>query len=709
MSWSDADSGGSAQRSSDIDERDERGSRELFSGTKLKCLIRVSKDGIRDKAHFDRRETPGRIRFRCLREGCQFSCICKHAPSDPAMDDRWTITTIGVHEHPANDSFMPKPLREHLHVATAKEAALGSHGADLALRVTRRIGVTISAHITSRLQRKLLCSEQAECWYKMLPLLERLEESGFHTRYITENGDEESLLYCYVETCYAEHFLQSAAFTGVIFIDGAFMTDAAKHMMLAVCTTTADRIILPLALAIVDSENNESYRFLFESMQEGAFEFCRRVTVFADQHPAIESALRRVFIDRTESAQSNESEESAESEDSEESAESEESGEPAGSEESGESEESEQGYDYILMPCLWHLSKHMKGSKDFKAVIRADNKEVYKALLARYRKQHPSESPRFMPHIQRMAIHGNDSQADRCFGYFADSPVECLNSLLKKERAKEPFLLVEAFLELSLHQRARQLENSKEGLRCPQAMAMEAYRDKQSGQLVVEKKSATRFQVTEILSSQLRSRYTVHVLGGTLKCDCKGYERDGIPCRHVYAVRRNFPDLKVPDFWPCYQNAVIREALGINKQGQPLEFLVPSLTDLEERRIPLHTPKRKPGRPRTRRFRSTREQLSGLKQARYCGYCGELCHHTKRKCPERPAVKEQTDHISDLVRSRIAIARKNSRRRSIVAKPRRRDTTMQTRSKSRPSTPMETRNRAATPPKRGPGRPRRRT
>lgn len=685
----------------------------VVTGSKIECLCQISKDAIRDQAHLERRSYENAIRFRCKREGCSFSCICRimrrrddngaggenknpeildvninpdvlhdnSYSSDDDVDygDRWEVIARGVHKHPKDadgrDFFVGVPLREHVQVVTAQKAAGNKRGKALAEEVSTELTVPVRPHVTARLAKRLTCSEQAQCWYKMLPLLERLNENDFHTAVKTD-GNDQSLVYCYVETCYAAHFLESQAFIGVLFLDGAHMSDIAKHTMLSVCTVTADKIILPLAMAVVDSENNESYKFFMQSMKDGAFSSCKQATIFADQHAAIKHALRTVFGVEDASDEDYSEEEDSSEEDS-------------SVTESQSDESIEDSYDYLFMPCIWHLTKHMKGKEQFKQLVWTDHKLLYKARKAQYIKTHPSEYQRFKKDLHRMAYAAKNSKSERCFGYVADSPVESLNSLLRDERATEPAGLIEQFLEASLDRRKRQLEKLKDRESdCHTAMAREKRRREIAKTLAVTMKSQRSYDVTEIWTQTVAGRYNVQVNDKEIvSCSCREYERLGVACRHMHAVNQKYPGILPPVPRKCYHSATIREALGVDNNGVPLTFRLPNLTDLEPVEQPLHAPKQRPGRPKIKRFKSVIERYSGQEQLRRCSCCKKMCHHTRRTCPDRlaEAAEEATNPTPDDMGPGRCSQPKRTRRSPVPP------TTIQTRSRSRSPAPMATR------------------
>ena len=580
---------------------------EMQKATKQQCLCLVSADGIKADAKFKRTTHAHNIQFECQRTGCHFSVTISELSEDddtPETEERlWTIKSIGEHQHDPTENFTPAPLQEHLRAVIAQEAALGLTGIELTRSVSDKIGVDIQPHVTRYIEKKVFKQDHETCWRKLLPMLELLNRSGFPTNVLlADEEDPNSLKFCYVETPFASHWIDSRGFIGVAFLDGAHTTSATKHTMLAVCTVSGDHIIIPLGVAMVDTENNSSYEFMMESMKSGAFNNRSRCTIFSDGHAAINHALEVFRLEETE--------------------------------------DGEAKYDYIQAPCLHHMMKRMKGRRAFVDLVRCDHKRLFEVRLEAFKDEHPCEYERCKDVIQLMAYKGSKSIADRCFGFIADSPIESLNGALKKARKEEFYYLIQQFLHWSLEQRdvqLRKLPEKGEEL-CDSAVNVIRARKRAAADLAVKQITATQYVVLDVFSTQMQLQYTVQVEDQVYTCHCGEYNRSGIPCKHIFATDAKFPRMgRLPAVWDCYTAQSIRDGLRSNAQ-----FTVPAMDDLEERAGDLPAPARPPGRPRTKRLRPISEHIQyGHKIQRKCGYCGEMCHHDKRSCPVRKRNEEE--------------------------------------------------------------------
>ena len=113
------------------------------------------------------------------------------------------------------------------------------------------------------------------------------------------------------------------------------------------------------------------------------------------------------------------------------------------------------------------------------------------------------------------------------------------------------------------------------------------------------------------------------------------YNRDGVPCRHEYAVGKRFGlQHMIRDIAEFNETANIRAAMGE-------DFDMPNLGNLEEKNIALPQINVHPGRPKTLRGRGCNEfYFKGT--PRKCSICGKV-GHDRRKCKETDKEKEELD------------------------------------------------------------------
>ncbi|XP_033513772.1 uncharacterized protein [Nicotiana tomentosiformis] len=80
----------------------------------------------------------------------------------------------------------------------------------------------------------------------------------------------------------------------VVIVDGTFLKSAYRGIMLTASTMDAAGSILPLAYAVVDSENDTSWRYFFEQFKH-AYEEKPNMCVFSDRNESILKATSTVY------------------------------------------------------------------------------------------------------------------------------------------------------------------------------------------------------------------------------------------------------------------------------------------------------------------------------------------------------------------------------------------------------------------------------
>ena len=80
----------------------------------------------------------------------------------------------------------------------------------------------------------------------------------------------------------------------IISIDGTFLTGHFKGCMLIACTLDVNNKIFPLAMALVDSENDESYEWFLGNLRR-AYGIRDDLVIVSDRHSSIQRAVLRVF------------------------------------------------------------------------------------------------------------------------------------------------------------------------------------------------------------------------------------------------------------------------------------------------------------------------------------------------------------------------------------------------------------------------------
>ena len=534
----------------------------------IEALLALSRRLVSDgtSAHITKRSC-GSVHFKCN--------FCDVTYSIEEEDGLWNISQTG--EHDQNTNHEPRPMTEAISYYVSKGSSKELKGKNLVQYVCRKVEMTvprstIDYHIAKRMDK------QWEKQWRMVPaLVHRWCDNGLKGELIMEEGK----LQGFVLTLPSVSILQSEAFIGIIFADGCHVSDKLKSTLLTLCTMTADRIILPLAFLLGPGEDKPSYTRLFRVLKDI---FPSKFTLMSDSGTAVTSSYQDVFGD--------------------------------------------DGW----VPCAWHLTKSMRKDvmKKILAILRADNIELYHAMREVLRKEHPSIAEQWETKLDRMAYLGTNYQG--CFEIISDSPIESLNSAIAKARQCEPIELVRSIVAFHNSQIRRQIEklNLHKEL-CETGRNTKASRRKHAKSLIVDRKDDACFEVTEYSSFDLRLVYNVAKIGdgkGDWCCSCKGFERIGMPCRHLYAVERTQGTKVSPSCREFFKSEVIYKAV------RNLELTL-SFSDLPEAMdVNLRVTKRHPGRPRLQRFKSFREYLGERAKNLTCSKCHRKGHTARsRMCP----------------------------------------------------------------------------
>ncbi|KAL6532252.1 hypothetical protein OROGR_014222 [Orobanche gracilis] len=82
----------------------------------------------------------------------------------------------------------------------------------------------------------------------------------------------------------------------IIVVDGTFINSAYMGTLLAASTQDANRSIIPIAFAVVDSENEDSWTWFFKNLRK-AIGVRPKQCIVSDRHHAIVKGLEAVFPD----------------------------------------------------------------------------------------------------------------------------------------------------------------------------------------------------------------------------------------------------------------------------------------------------------------------------------------------------------------------------------------------------------------------------
>ena len=493
----------------------------------------------------------------------------------------WKAFQYGEHQN--HKKNCPKPLKEHLVLAVAKSSLENQK------LIHEEIGTFVPDYTIRRIKREKLSDNSWELLWKKLPsFIESLKKNGIQAD--LSIGNDEVIKSIFVAMPHSPIFCNSAAFLGMVFIDGTFCTNKMKTTIIGAVTVTADRIIIPLAVAlVVGNETIENYTY-FLNQQLKFLSDSEFIIFMADQHPSIQSSLSTVYPKSR----------------------------------------------YI--PCAWHVAKHLHcPSVLLFDLLKIDHPSLFNIRWKEFEKNYPQSSKKVSSIISSMSYTGQNNTK---LGYISDSPIESFNRAILELRDKEPLIILDGILRWSIRQCSLQLSKLNENLYCKTAYKKIQSRKEDSKLLPVKYQKDGTYVVIEIYQESTEISYLVRENDNHLFCDCNGYDRDGIPCRHEYAVAGRYGiETKLRSVALFHYSNVIRKSLENN-------IKIPNLGQLEERNIPLPKVVKHPGRPKkVRRIKSSRE-IS--KKLRKCSYCQKLVYHNKRTCPERLEILSKTTNQEEI-------------------------------------------------------------
>ena len=286
--------------------------------------------------------------------------------------------------------------------------------------------------------------------------------------------------------------------------------------------------------------------------------------------------------------------------------------------------------DVKLLPCMFHVCQGMSDAlrSEIKDILVCDHLEVYNVMKEIFSREHRAVYDKHSEKLELMSFMSNKFSG--IFEFIADSPIESLNSAIKKERSLEPVQVMEGLIHFTKKQIEHQTELLMGANTYCQACTNTIERRKEQGQNLACRKETRNYFVHETFCVGVSVEYKVQILNGKLSCSCEGYERLGIPCRHIYAVYNKYFETHsmLPEIKSMHCVQTIEQAL------KQMNVDVNTL-NLEEIEVSHCAPKRRPGRPRKKRYRALREYLPVNKNI-HCGACGKE-GHTRRShlCPAR--------------------------------------------------------------------------
>ena len=507
-------------------------------------------------------------------------------------DTTWDVYMRGMHGH---EKGTGKPLVQYLKMCITEGIDRRLSGASLLKFVRDKTKTKLPASTIYYHMAKNPTKDWQAIWRKIPSLVDRLEGAGLHCeKFFLEEGDR-SIFESVIFELPGMRLCSSDAFLGLIFVDGCHLNDRLRSTLLSMATITSDHILIPLVAMICPSEDKISYERLFRFVK---MRLPQQFTIMSDQSQAMLPAFESVF------------------------------GVSSG---------------VKRLPCFFHIAKSLNAEArwEMKQVLTCDHKEAYSVMLECFQRGHPALFEKLKGVISQMSY-----MSDTYHGVFeiiADSAIESLNAAILDLRSREPLELIEGLITFTNTQLDKQIENIG-FLEISRGCSNTITARKTKAKGLSCRKTRSKFVVTEKFVTGVMVEYNVQKLNGTLHCQCKGYERLGIPCRHIYAVCDKFPKKEkyLPPIWAVHRASTIATAARESRVSV-------NFGDLrEDKKLVLRSAGRRPGRHRTKRFRTYREYLTKECNMK-CSACGKV-GHTKRsnKCELRKDKKTKQRRLPTL-------------------------------------------------------------
>lgn len=541
----------------------------IKSGEYQTCIRVMSVSGVINNTHWIiKKKTDSRILYKCAHENC--NCRAEVISKIINGDITWEAYQIGTHTNHTQN--LAKPLKEHLIMAISKASY---ENKSIQESIISDVKMKVSNQTINRIKRtKYILNIWESMWKKLPDFVNLLNKDQILSHIWIEN--EDNIKSVFLTFPYVDIFCKSDAFLNIIFVDGTFCTDHNHSTLLAAVTVTADKVILPIGVAITNGETNENYTYFLEQLSKYVLD-SPELTFLSDRHPAIISSISKVYpLSKS-------------------------------------------------IPCAWHVLQHIRCPKVvFFELIKTDNVKLYNARKAAFIAKYPKSADKIYDLIDKMSYIGNNNVK---MGYISDSPIESFNNSIKEYRDKEPLLILYKVFQWSISQREKQLKLLNiNNIYCNTAIYKKNSKKEMSTFLTVVKQKDNTYIVIEFARGNLEVWYIVKEFLDSIICDCNGYERDGIPCRHEHAVAERFGLIyKLRKIAKFNETKVIKFALGES-------YECPNIGNLIEHNVMLPNIKRGPGRPKTLRYRSIDEYIVKKSPRRVCSICKKPGHN-KRSCP----------------------------------------------------------------------------
>lgn len=439
-------------------------------------------------------------------------------------------------------------------------------------------------------------------WQKIPSLLALLNEQGFatDTQFIEESNQ---LRYIYVEMPYSRQICGGVSWTRVIMLDGTGVKYETKGVMLISCTVTPAHDIIPLSIAFVDVESDESYRFFFEHFTYIRYDI--EFTIMSDEFGSIRKYIELFLPDNAK-----------------------------------------------YCPCAWHISQHIQKFKtEFFELILSEHPKLLDARIKRFKEKHIGAFQKFEKYLDILpVVKASPPRHD----YIANV-MESFNNAYKKGRKLHPIHAILYFIEwsnTSYNDFLDTLKNADDnGIIEYATRKIQEYKRKTSLLSVdVFDKTAQVFHVRKIFIEGLSICFNVSLVDGKLKCDCKLNERIGIPCEHIIKIIMINPNLdkSVEDYVSnCYRVEELSNDYVCQSFIDPDVDSLPK-ADIEFPPIPAMVGRRKG----VKLYRNKKKPNQKARIFKPCKYCGSTNHYPK-VCLENPRNVNRKDYLKEREEAKI--------------------------------------------------------
>ncbi|XP_062112481.1 uncharacterized protein LOC133823641 [Humulus lupulus] len=353
----------------------------------------------------------------------------------------------------------------------------------------------------------------------------------------------------------------------VIVVDGTFLKAAFGGTLLTASTQDANRHIFPLAFAITDSENNDSWEWFFRKIKE-CYGEREELCIVSDRHESIENAIKNVFPNVTHGV------------------------------------------------CSYHLFCNIKTkfktdaeatSIAFHAAAKAYNMEDFEKYMKDLDSLHEGIRP-FLANEVKYEKWARIHSKSRRYAAMTSNIAESINAALKEMRELPVTTLLECLRNL-IQKWSYNNKKEAEATFTELPKKQEEYLRKnfvKSLRMTVEPASTLIYSVHNGLTTNI-------VDIANKSCSCNKFDLDELPCEHAMAVIRkmNLQYKKYCSYYFTKQAMLNTYNASIHPLGDPKTWRVPP--DVEEIEVLPPKGNRKSGRPRKKRFVSAREGSYQLK------------------------------------------------------------------------------------------------